>query len=345
MIDVVLGPDDLLARQAVRTILDRHDPDGQNTSHFDAQRDPLDSLVKALATPAFFGAARVVVGTGYLAAMKGTGPRRSRAGKSPGRDDAFASLMTLAAGDQVLVLHDPDLAALPAGLSSVLPSSATVASHHAPRGSELIDFTQHTAAGRGATIDRQSAQKLLDALFPVHWRQPASNPAFDRPPDTATLLSEIEKLATATGNGQITEELIEQLTPAATADRLFPLLDAMVAGNPSQALRELASLPRSTDERMRLLAQLYQQIEYAAAAATPGRPSDPLAAGKALGMTNPNRMKAILRAAGGTRRPASESLQFALHADRRLKRGYDADPADAVYRLIAGSRPRSTSKN
>ena len=107
--------------------------------------------------------------------------------------------------------------------------------------------------------------------------------------------------------------------------------------------KEIVSLEgqlKTEDDQIRILAQLMQQIEYAAAAAQPGRPSDPQQAGRALGMSNPNRMRHVLRAASDSRVPPAQLLDIALEADRRIKRGLDPEPVDALYSLILGSPER-----
>jgi hypothetical protein len=118
------------------------------------------------------------------------------------------------------------------------------------------------------------------------------------------------------------------------------MVDAVVGGQKTTALRELSASPHTEDDQIWILAQLMQQIEYAAAAAQPGRPSDPQQAGRALGMSNPNRMRHVLRAASDSRVPPAQLLDIALEADRRIKRGLDPEPVDALYSLILGSPER-----
>jgi DNA polymerase III delta subunit len=346
MIFVILGPDRLRARNAVNNLVKTHDPDGQNTYRFDAAADPLSSVINGVATPSFFGEARVIIATGYLARSKPgisasestTGVSHSSRGNS--NSSELKSLLSISEENAILILHEPDLAAVPTGVKSLLPGSAKVADHQPQRGQALVDLTIASFEKRNTSIDREAARYLLDRLFLTSWQQSASNPAFEQPPDTETLINEIEKLSLASGSEEISQELIDELTPQAATERTFPMVDAVVGGQKTTALRELSASPHTEDDQIRILAQLMQQIEYAAAAAQPGRPSDPQQAGRALGMSNPNRMRHVLRAASDSRVPPAQLLDIALEADRRIKRGLDPEPVDALYSLILGSPER-----
>ncbi|CAN5843218.1 hypothetical protein BH24CHL4_BH24CHL4_05120 [soil metagenome] len=340
MIFIVLGPDRLLAKTAVNKLVAQHDPVGQNTSRFDADSDPLSMVMNGVATPSFFGGARVIVATGYLASGRPSPSRTaskskgSRSSKSQVVMEGLEGILATAAGNPVLILHEPELAAIPSTFKPMLPDSITVSAHQPQRGLQLVDLTIASFRKRNCSIDRDSATYFLDRLFSAGWRQAASNPAFDHPPDIETLVNEIEKLSIAAGSDEITEELIDELTPQTTAERTFPLLDAVVTGQVTSALRELTTVPAGEQQRTRTLAQVFQQVEYAAAASQAGRPSDPLQAGKELGMSNPNRMKPVLRSVAESRIPIDQLLTAAVDADRRLKSGMDPEPDDALYNLI-----------
>jgi DNA polymerase III delta subunit len=242
------------------------------------------------------------------------------------------------AGNAVLIVHEPALATVPAAIKSLLPESTSISVNQPQRGQALIDLTLAAFQKRNCSIDRETARHLLDRLFPSSWTQAASNPAFDTPPDIETLVNEVEKLSVAAGSEEVTEELIDDLTTQATTEQTFPLLDAVVTGQSIAGLRELATVSPVDDERTRMLAQVLQQVEYAAAAAQPGRPSDSVQAGRDLGMPNPNRMKPVLRSVSESQIPMADLLSAALDADRRVKRGLVAGPTDALYHLILGSR-------
>lgn len=336
MLSVIHGPDRALAHRALQARLAESDPSGDNTSLFEAPGDGIQNVLAALATPSFFGNARVIVAQGHLGLLKQSGAGKVKRSKSLGGSvaDDLERLIGAAQAQGTLIFYEPDLASLPAAAKALLPEGTAISGHAPPRGSELIDFTRSAAQQRQSSIDRESAGHLLNRLFPGHWRQVASNPAFDQPPDIATLLTELDKLAIAAGTSGIDEQLIDELTPAAASDSVFPLLDAVVSGDRVRSLRELSGASDASEEQSKMLAMIAQQVEFAAAAVAPGRPSDPLQAGKALGMSNPNRMKAILQSVRN-RDSQSTLLESTIEADRRLKTGLDSTPVDSIYRIIA----------
>jgi DNA polymerase III delta subunit len=342
VIHVILGPDRALARVTLNKLLDQFDPGGDSTSRFEAPGDPIGGVSTALATRTFFAESRIVVATGYLGLLsRGTGGKAKRGKTSASSPpDQFERLFGLAESQGELILFEPDLASIPATAKSLLPATASVVMHAPARGSALVEYTRQAVEERSATIDRQTAQYLLNRLFPGHWQQAANNPAFDRPPDIEYLLTELDKLATAADGAAIDEALIDDLTTERTADHMFTLLDAVISGNQGAALREIDLLPHSSDELSRLLAMIGQQIEFSAAAVASGRPNDPLQAGKALGMPNPNRMKAVLNVAGPAAARQTVLLESAVDADRRFKTGLDAAPGDTLYRIITRSASR-----
>lgn len=345
MIHVLLGPDRALANASLKTLLDQLDADGDNTSRFESPADSISDVSAALATRTFFSDARVVVATGFLAQLgraPGARAKRNRNQNAPSAGDQLEGLIEMAATQGVLVFFEPDIAALPAHAKTLLPPGTDVKVHQPARGTDLIAFTQKAVAERGATIDRRTTQHLLERLFSRHWRQADKNPVYDRPPDIEYLLTEIDKLATASGGSPIDESLVDELTPEASDDLLFTMLDAIVGGNATVALREIEALPHSPEETSRSLAMINQQIEFAAAAVAPGRPADPIEAGKALAMPNPNRMSAVLRVAGPAAKRQPALIEAAIEADRRLKTGQDTSPEDSLYRLISGMKPSDT---
>lgn len=341
VINVLIGPDRWLTRAALSAILVRLDPSGENTSKFESPADSLSTVATALATRTFFAEARVVVATGYLSAL-GRGAaaksKKNRPAEKSSSGGELESLVAIAETSGELIFFEPEMSALPAAAKTLLPATANVALHAPPRGSAFVDFAQASARERGATIDRQATQHMLNRLFPGYWQQVAGNPAFDRPPDIELLMSELDKLATAAGAGAIDEHLIDALTPTVSHDHVFSLLDAVIVGNAAGALREIETLPHSGDEITRTVAMIGQQIEFAAAAVAQGRPGDLQVAGKAVGMPNPNRMKAVLNVASPAASRQPRLIEDAVDADRRLKSGLDSTPEDTLYRLITRSR-------
>ncbi len=322
MITVLLGPDRFLVQTALNDLLHANDPSGFNTAQFDADGTAASDLISAVSTPPFLGPVRIVAIHGLLSNTKNKTDH-----------DLDEIVVNLQSGVH-LVLVDASLSSLPAAAKKALPKDVHVRPSAPPRGNDLREWSQNRFKESGATIEPAALKILLDRLFPGTWHQAASNPAFDKPPDLQRLQTEIDKLATAAGDDVVTSALVETLVALDHEERMFGFQDAILRGDKRSAVLELNNIPIAGDEAPRILAQLYQQIEYARAAVAAGQPADPLESGKALGMTNPNRMKAVHRAVS---RPAAyydALLLLALETDRRVKSGTEKDPRSALHYLV-----------
>jgi DNA polymerase III delta subunit len=342
VIHVVLGPDRLLAQRTAERLVLAADPTGNNVDRFDAASHPIQDVIDALATPSFFAETRVIVATGYLRAGHSSGRRTSRSTKSTRartsqQSDPIDRLFSAAVDESILLLVEPDAAKVTAEVQKRLPETAEIHAHAPRRGRALIDLVVSSFQRRGNEIDTDAARLLLDRMFPGSWQQAESNPDFDRPPDMESLLAEIEKLSTAAAGARIDEDLIESLTPQALGESTFPFLDAILTGSTQQALRELDGTPPTLDERSRLLAQLQQQIEIAAAAVQDGRPGNAQQSGRDLRLANPGRLQRIDRTLAGSAADPVALARAAVELDRRLKRGQDVGPNQALYGLIEAS--------
>jgi DNA polymerase III delta subunit len=174
---------------------------------------------------------------------------------------------------------------------------------------------------------------LSELLCPSTWNTKPNNPAYDRPPDLDQFANEIDKLALVAFPGAIENGHIQDMSAGGQADRLFPLIDAVFASEGATAIRELGAAINLADDAPRIAAQLTQQAELLAVMATAGS-TDPVEVGRALGLSNPNRMLAIgksLRRYRGGPRPL---LNAALETERELKTGMLRQPADGVYALV-----------
>ena len=145
---------------------------------------------------------------------------------------------------------------------------------------------------------------------------------------------EIGKLALAAYPGSITSELVDDLVPQRSDERIFPLLDAVLGGNQRSALLETENANRAGEDASRTMAQVYQQIELSVGAVASGRPSDALQAGRALGITNAYRMTRVTEAAQRGRMAPARQLRMALENDRRLKTGRLRNPDEALVDLV-----------
>ena len=125
-----------------------------------------------------------------------------------------------------------------------------------------LAWIESAALGAESRIDRRTAQRLAETLYPQTWQRKPSNTRYDRPPDLALLETEIEKLALAAHPGSITIDHISLLTPSVPDQRVFRFLDAALMGDLRAGLDELERLIAGGEEPAMLLAQLLSQMEW-----------------------------------------------------------------------------------
>lgn len=334
MITFIHGPDRLLALERARELARKCDPGGENTSWFDGKETSLDRLVAAIGTISFFGGARVVVVSDFLA--KAGREKSAEAGDEsedrPARTNP--ALETLAAAvpeAHCLILLEPSLTGPPAALKAAAPHAAIVAGEP-PRGTALLSWISEAATRAGAGIDRRTAQLLAETLYPQTWDRKPANPRYDRPPDLALLSQEIEKLALSVLPGQITAREIAALVPGGPDQRVFRFLDAALAGDLGAATLELDRLDSAGEEPAMLLAQVLGQMELTTIAqAAAGR--DAASVARDLGSISAPRMSAIMQ--GLRRQPHGQpAAPIGAEVDRRLKTGRIRRPDDALREVV-----------
>ncbi|MBA2521208.1 MAG: hypothetical protein H0V24_16225 [Chloroflexia bacterium] len=235
----------------------------------------------------------------------------------------------------VLILVDPELASIPASVKRLMPPDVTIVSSAPPRGRQLVDHVVVAAREGGGEIDRCAAQLMLELLYPQTWSASPSNPRYDRPPDTRLLQNEIERLLLYAHPDPIRESHVRDLIETGPNDRVFRFIDAVFAGQLDVATAELERLLLAGEEPAKLMAQVQQQVELAAlVAAAPGKP--PIEIGRALALTNPNRMSGVAASVRGRSvRSLIAAVDHATDVDRKLKTGHLRQPADALYHLLA----------
>lgn len=337
MIAVILGPDRRLAREHLAAIRLELDPIGDNTDQLDGRQISIESAIAAVAAGSFFGGARVVVIEELLSRMG-----KSKGDPSTGDGEATASsgsidlsrLVAAVAPGNHLVLVDRGLGTVPATAKAALPRDARIEVGEPLRGTGLIRWMGEQARTSGSSCSEQVARQLASTLYPQHWSAKPSNPAYDRPPDMDAIANEIEKLACASAPGPITVETIRELTAAASDDRLFAFVDAVLGDQHGIAARQLDSLVSAGEEPSRLANQLMTQVELIGlvAAARPGASVD--AIGREAGIASVGRMKAVDDGRRRLRRPVADWLQRALDVDYGIKRGRIRSGWDGVYALI-----------
>jgi DNA polymerase III delta subunit len=337
MLTLVTGPDAFLVRAALRDLRDRHDPDGLNTSAIDARATNLDEIVGAVATPGFFGAGRVVVVNDLmtLSAKGSTAEGDEPAARTARGSVDWIRVFGAIQPENVAVFVDRDLAGVPAAVKRAMPAGADVVIGDPPRGNGLVGWMKQRAAAAGSQISDMDARFLAELLCPTTWSSKPNNPAYDRPPDLDLFAGELEKLALAASPEPIGRPHILEMTIAGQPDRLFPLIDATMAAEGAQAFRELGVALRNGDDSGRVSAQLFQQVELVSALSA-ARQIDPVEVGRALGLSNPNRMLAIAKSAGRLRARPAALLSAMIEAERQFKTGVLRQPVDQLYAQVEG---------
>jgi DNA polymerase III delta subunit len=348
MIALVVGPDASLARAEVARLVDAHDPGGLNTTRLDGKAISIEDAVAAISTPSFFGGGRVVVIDDLMGrasrSVRTETQEGSEAGSTPRGGLDFAALFAAVAGENCLILVDQSLMSIPASVRKAAPADAFAFGGEPPRGAALIEWIQARANCAGTTIDGRVARLLAERLYPQTWSSKPTNPAFDNPPDLDRLGNEIDKLALAAHPGEVDAEIVRSMTVSAGEDRLFPFVEAVATSRLDDALPAFASLQAAGDEAGRIAAHLFQQFELAAVVAAAGGAADPASVGKAVGLSNPNRMIGIARTAKRARISPQRMVSIALDADRKSKRGVLRQPADVVYHLMSSADPAGSER-
>jgi len=336
MLTFVTGPDAYLARAAVNRIRERHDPDGLNTTTFESQSASISEITAAVGTPGFFGTARVVIISDLMTnASKGAASEDISDGSAKTGKSAvdWVALFGAIQPSNIAVLVDRGLSSVPAAVKRAAPPETEIVLGDPPRGAGLVAWMNAQAKESGSDIADMDARVLAEMLAPGTWSAKPSNPAYDRPPDLDLFANEIAKLALAAHPEPIGRQAIAKMTSAGQADRLFPLVDAVIASEGATAMRELAVAMSNGDDAGRIGAQLYQQIELIAAMDAAGK-MDPAEAGRLLGLQNPNRMVNVSRGMRSMRGRPNRLLAEAVESERQFKAGVLRQPVDQIYALV-----------
>lgn len=177
--------------------------------------------------------------------------------------------------------------------------------------SEVAQWLQDRAVRRNVTIEPGAIEVLADLV--------GSN--------LRALASELDKLATYVGSRPITADDVRTLTPLVREDRIFDVVDAIVEGHASNALRSLRRMieeeshPPSyiqfmVHRQLRLLVRATELLESRASQ------DDVAAATKVRGFP----LTKLMRQARATTRQAAEAaVRVAESADHAIKTGRLSD--------------------
>ncbi len=180
-------------------------------------------------------------------------------------------------------------------------------------GAGQVDLVQRTARDLGLTLERAAAEALSDAIGS----------------DSARLASELEKLALYMGEQPITAAAVAALV-GSHATNALQVGDALLAGNPAEAVALVDALLEANEPALRIVATLCGQIRgwlWVSLLDQQGE-SDVNAIAKAAGIGNPKRIYVMRKQIRG-RQPARflALLRQLLDVEAALKRG--GDPGDA----------------
>lgn len=333
MIVFVHGPDAAIVRGAVADLARAHDPDGVNTTVFDANETPLPRIAAAAGSAGFFGTGRVVVVRDLMAhatrRKAGTGGDEGDGPAGSGLD--LAPLFAAVAPDNLLVLADPSLSAVPAAVKKAAPADVRTIAGEPPRGRDLIGWIVRAAVESGGEIEAAAAKLLAETLYPQTWAAKPANPRYDRPPDLDLIRSRLETLVLYAHPRPVGMIDIRRLVEGAPDDRIFRFLEAATTGDLATAVAELEQLLLAGEEPGKLLAQLYGQVELAVIAEAGGS-RDAAEIAREIGAANAGQLAAVARAHRG--RSAKPALAAALDTDRALKTGRLRQPLDALVQAL-----------
>jgi DNA polymerase-3 subunit delta len=313
MLILLYGDDQFRIDERVREIRAQHDPTGLVTSVFTAPDDSIEAVRNACCSPGFFGSTRLVIVYDLVA-------RAQRGHRQPATLPALASELHRGVPEStVLVLVERHLdSAATRALQAAVPG-AIVERFTTPRGRDLIAWAVQRARSYGATLDPAVAEQLLESLFPVTWRRPAS--VGDVPPDLYRLDHELAKLALAAQpDSVVTGTLLAELVASEEAANDWALAGALAAGDEAQAILELErTLARGVQPEL-VLAQLVSQYEvYAAIASSPGTPPERVARETGLSVDRLRRSRQTTTAT--SRLAAATALELLRQLDIAAKRG------------------------
>ena len=314
---IILGPDQMLARRARDAFVAERDPGGLSVDRFDAPTSA--GVVRdALVTVGFFGSGRVVVATGLIERLQ-----KELSGRKPSGGEPQLLIDALnTSNDNALVLYDPNLVRLPAWLKTAISDDVAIEAFPIPRGRDLITWVKREAKAAGSSIDDVATQRLLERVAPGRWREANRNPAYDLPPDLLALSGEIAKLAVY-ADVEITSQDVDDMVAASEEDRMFPLIDAITAGDAPSTWRELATLV-GDDDVGRAYNQIMTTLELSAVTDSAGPGSNLPEVAKELDLKNPNRLTQVAR------KSRVVTAGQAAKADRLFKTGRIASQQAAL---------------
>jgi DNA polymerase III delta subunit len=312
------------------------DPAGLNTVVFYVPTSELSDIAAACQIMPFFGGSRVVV------LLQPIGSARS--GEASEADDAGAAgrvkwsdllqvLKAVPASTTVIIRHDGTLGPGHYARKALAPLGWRCEDHPNPQNDDLLDWVDRRMRRSGATVSYGGAQLLLDLLFPEVWqKRDAGFSAVSI--DMRLLATEIEKLACATPDGIVTEEIVAGLVADRGGFTAFKVNDDILSGKTMPALVELDRMLEYGEPPERVLPSLASELA-ARSAAFLAQEFGPSATARAAGVTD-GRMLVLQKKSAQLGRAGVQQLAERLRsADASIKLGHAPDTEAIVVPLVA----------
>lgn len=332
MIQVLHGANSLGIQERARLLRDESDPTSVNTTTIDQAASRLGDLRAACCALGFFGTTRVVIAHNLIT-PRGTSRKRRSAKSTAGSplDQVIGVLNDVPTTTLLIVIEESVGSAEERALKSVT-QEVRVERLDVPRGRELVSWSVNRARQYGTEFKPGAQERLLEALFPGSW---SSRPQRDDvPPDLYRLDTEIAKLAVAAGTGgKISAGQIAELVPGAEAVNIWGLTNAIAAGNPASAVREVERELASGTAAEMIIGQLVGQFETFAALLTQGGPPDVRAVAAETGLSEARLQQATRSIRYFSVERVRRSLAALRDTDFAAKQGH-VDAQDALAGIV-----------
>ncbi len=287
-----------------------------------AQARPEEVLAMCYSLP-FLDTMRVVELEGALATQESAGggarPGGRRQRTSSGVWSQLAEAIPLLPDTTLLILIDGDVSQ-GNSLLRTLAEHCTVHRQATPTGTALNQWIKGRAEDKGSSITPPAIQAIAEMVGGDLW----------------TIDRELEKLSLYAAGRNINDTDVRALVPYAQEANIFAAVDAMVDGQPGQALRLLMQLMQDGHEPLYIIAMIERQLRLLALARdlTDRGVSQP-ELGRRMG-TNSDFV--VRKTLGQARRMSpldiSRKYQRVLESDLAIKQG-KLEPAVSLQLLAA----------
>ena len=217
-----------------------------------AQARPEEVLATCNSMP-FLDVMRLVELEGALATQEGSGgggrPRGRRQASAQGGWTALADAVPQLPDTTLLIVIDGEVSQNNSLLRS-LAEHCSVHRQSTPTGTALNQWIKNCAESKRASITPPAIQAMAEMVGGDLW----------------TIDRELEKLSLFATGREITDADVRELVPHAQEANIFAAVDAMVDGQPGQALRLLMQLMNDGQEPLYIIAMIERQLRLLALA-------------------------------------------------------------------------------